>query len=145
MQSGVPPTIVAQLSGHKNVGSLSRYTTASLRQQRMMSDILQNSNKRQKLDNQNQAQAEISYPNPVSLTDIMPIPAQPTTPQIQRNPPLNDIIPMPMSQPAPPVARLSRPPVPYMPYLSNTHQLTSGIFYGTNIGSIGTVNINISK
>ena len=40
-QSGVPPTMIAQLSGHKNVQSLSHYATASYDQQCGMCNILQ--------------------------------------------------------------------------------------------------------
>ena len=41
-QKGVPPVMIAQLSGHKNTNSLSHYTTASEQQQREMCNILQN-------------------------------------------------------------------------------------------------------
>lgn len=40
-QAGVPPTMIAQLSGHKNVQSISNYACASLNQQRAMCNILQ--------------------------------------------------------------------------------------------------------
>ena len=40
LQSGVPPTIVAQLSGHKSIDSLSTYATASKIQQKAMYQIL---------------------------------------------------------------------------------------------------------
>ena len=41
VQAGVPPTIIQQLSGHKNVQSLNNYATASIEQQMGMSSILQ--------------------------------------------------------------------------------------------------------
>ena len=41
-QHGVPPVMIAQLTGHKNINSLSHYTVASEKQQRDMCDILQN-------------------------------------------------------------------------------------------------------
>jgi len=41
-QRGVPPVMIAQLSGHKNIDSLSHYTVASARQQQEMCRILQN-------------------------------------------------------------------------------------------------------
>ncbi len=40
-QKGVNPILIAQLSGHKNINSLSHYTTASMKQQHEMSAILQ--------------------------------------------------------------------------------------------------------
>ena len=40
LQSGVPPTNVAQLSGHKSIDSLSTYVTASNTQQKAMYKIL---------------------------------------------------------------------------------------------------------
>ena len=40
-QKGVNPILIAQLSGHKNINSLSHYTTASMKQQREMSELLQ--------------------------------------------------------------------------------------------------------
>lgn len=42
VRAGVAPILVAQLSGHKNVASLSYYATASEDQQRQMSALLQN-------------------------------------------------------------------------------------------------------
>lgn len=42
LQKNVPPTLIAQLSGHKNIQSLSNYAVASLDQQREMCQILQN-------------------------------------------------------------------------------------------------------
>ena len=41
IQAGVEPVLIAQLSGHKNIASLSTYVTASLEQQEGMSNILQ--------------------------------------------------------------------------------------------------------
>ena len=41
LQEGVSPNIIAQLSGHKNVGSLQNYSIASVAQQKNMSHILQ--------------------------------------------------------------------------------------------------------
>ncbi len=40
-QKGVNPILIAQLSGHKNINSLSRYTTTSFQQQRDMCGLLQ--------------------------------------------------------------------------------------------------------
>ena len=40
MQENVPPTIAAQLTGHKNLNSLNNYTTASVAQQKQMSNII---------------------------------------------------------------------------------------------------------
>uniref|UniRef100_A0A8W8N3W6 Tyr recombinase domain-containing protein n=1 Tax=Magallana gigas TaxID=29159 RepID=A0A8W8N3W6_MAGGI len=42
VHAGVPPTIIQQLSGHKNVNSINNYSTASNEQQRHMSSILTN-------------------------------------------------------------------------------------------------------
>ena len=41
LQEGVAPNIIAQLSGHKNLGSLQHYSVASTAQQKQMSNILQ--------------------------------------------------------------------------------------------------------
>ena len=41
LQERVPPNLIAQLSGHKNVASLQHYSVASFSQQREMSHILQ--------------------------------------------------------------------------------------------------------
>ena len=41
LQEGVAPNLIAQLSGHKNVGSLQHYSIASTSQQKSMSHILQ--------------------------------------------------------------------------------------------------------
>lgn len=41
VQDGVPVTVVTQLKGHKNIGSLLGYATAGLQQQKDVSDILQ--------------------------------------------------------------------------------------------------------
>ena len=41
VRAGVPLTVVAQLTGHKNIGSLLSYTTAGLEQQQDISNILQ--------------------------------------------------------------------------------------------------------
>ncbi len=43
LHAGVPPTLIQQLSGHKNVQSVNNYATASEIQQREMCKILQNS------------------------------------------------------------------------------------------------------
>lgn len=43
LQNNVPPTLIAQLSGHKNVQSLANYCTASVDQQKDMCAILQGS------------------------------------------------------------------------------------------------------
>ena len=40
MQASVPPVIVAQLSGHKNIQSLAHYSTASTAQQKAMFNIV---------------------------------------------------------------------------------------------------------
>ena len=42
LHHGVPPTIIMQLSGHKNVGSINNYGVASIEQQRGMCLILSN-------------------------------------------------------------------------------------------------------
>lgn len=42
VHAGVPPTIIQQLSGHKNVNYINNYSTASNEQQRHMSSILTN-------------------------------------------------------------------------------------------------------
>ena len=42
LQAGVPPTLIQQMSGHKNVASISNYATASKKQQREMADIVAN-------------------------------------------------------------------------------------------------------
>ena len=42
LHAGVPPTLIQQLSGHKNVASISNYAVASKRQQREMGHILAN-------------------------------------------------------------------------------------------------------
>uniref|UniRef100_A0A8W8NP22 Tyr recombinase domain-containing protein n=1 Tax=Magallana gigas TaxID=29159 RepID=A0A8W8NP22_MAGGI len=42
VHAGVPPTIIKQKSGHKNVNSINNYNTASNEQQRHMSSILTN-------------------------------------------------------------------------------------------------------
>ena len=44
LQQGVAPNIIAQLSGHKNIGSLQHYSVASTEQQKHMSNILQGMN-----------------------------------------------------------------------------------------------------
>ena len=42
VHAGVPPTIIQQLSGHKNVNSINNYSTASNEQLRHMSSIFTN-------------------------------------------------------------------------------------------------------
>jgi hypothetical protein len=44
IHAGVPPTLVAQVSGPENVTSVMNYATANIEQHRFMSDILQSSN-----------------------------------------------------------------------------------------------------
>ena len=41
LHAGVPPTMIQQLSGHKNVQSVNNYATASRKQQQTMCNILQ--------------------------------------------------------------------------------------------------------
>ena len=139
MQAGVPPTIVAQFSGHKNIGSLNRYTTASLKQQRMMSDILQSCpNKRTKFVNKSTKNDENERPALQEISNMQPV----------QNPPSSNNQVAPLQNPPRALdfsASPDRPNVPLMSSISSMHQLTSSIFYGANIGSIGTVNINISK
>ena len=45
IHAGVPPNLVTQMSGHKNVNSLKNYATVSAKQQKAMSDILANPGK----------------------------------------------------------------------------------------------------
>ena len=42
MHAGVPPTLIQQVTGHKNVASISNYAIASKSQQKAMQDILAN-------------------------------------------------------------------------------------------------------
>ena len=42
LQAGVPPTVIQHISGHKNVGSISHYATASKAQVKCMNEILLN-------------------------------------------------------------------------------------------------------
>lgn len=42
LQAGVAPTLIQQMSGHKNVASISNYASASKKQQREMDDIVAN-------------------------------------------------------------------------------------------------------
>ena len=42
IQTGIPPLLVQQLSGHKNMQSLNNYSSASKEQQKQMCSILQN-------------------------------------------------------------------------------------------------------
>ena len=53
MQAGVPPTMIMQLSGHKNVQSINNYAKASKDQQQAMCNILQNPTKRVTSENFN--------------------------------------------------------------------------------------------
>ena len=45
LHAGFAPTLIQQMSGHKNVDSLKNYAIASSKQQKMMSDILANPEK----------------------------------------------------------------------------------------------------
>jgi hypothetical protein len=45
VHAGIPPTLVQQHSGHKNLASINTYSTASLEQQKGMSDLLSNFSK----------------------------------------------------------------------------------------------------
>ena len=81
-QRGVPPTMIAQLSGHKNVSSLNHYAVASLQQQQQMCNMLQNplQNRRNFM---NEAVTEPMTPvlaatpvAPVAPTLLQPAPAE---------------------------------------------------------------------
>ena len=73
LQEGVAPNIIAQLSGHKNIGSLQHYSIASTSQQKDMSNILQGIKKPKQTPS-----CTISRPIPPS--DQPSTPATPTTP-----------------------------------------------------------------
>ncbi|XP_061180197.1 zinc finger MYM-type protein 3-like [Saccostrea echinata] len=45
VHAGIPPTLVQQHSGHKNIASINNYSTASINQQKGMSDLLSNFSK----------------------------------------------------------------------------------------------------
>ena len=141
MQAGVPPTIVAQLSGHKNVGSLSRYTTASLQQQRMMSEILQKKRKfvnksTKSVENKRQALNNISN---------FPVASSSHSPLVDSNA-LAEMSPANLRAPSRPTNAVQNHPTDPISFQSlTTHQLSTGMFYGATIGSIGTININITK
>lgn len=49
IHAGIHPTVVAQLSGHKNVASLNSYACASVQQQKQMSALLQSDRNKQNI------------------------------------------------------------------------------------------------
>lgn len=62
-QANIPPVIIAQISGHKNVSSLVHYTEASEEQQRNMSHLLVNSGRQSNIPNSGR-QSNIAIENP---------------------------------------------------------------------------------
>jgi hypothetical protein len=74
LHAGVPPTLIQQLSGHKNVQSLNNYATASENQQRDMCKILQNPvNLPQQSRSSNApaiAQPQQAQPNPAMVDTV---------------------------------------------------------------------------
>ena len=74
LQAGVPPTLIQQISGHKNVSSLSNYATASREQVCEMNRILANpksmkSRTTSAVSLPVQPAATISYPEKVSFPE----------------------------------------------------------------------------
>ncbi len=73
LRAGVAPTLITQLSGHKNINSLSSYATASHNQQHAMCSILQGSNKT--------SSPHLSLPEPQPVPLLLPaLPAAPSNP-----------------------------------------------------------------
>ena len=122
MRAGVPPILVAQLTGHKNIASLSRYTTASLEQQQQMSSILQG--------------------NATNITgsSLQNYPAeQPTLPQ-----PVDTLALAASSQPSfdPPATRVQTHLVHSQSDTSLAMRHVSGIFSGATFTNIGSFHIH---
>ncbi|XP_062574710.1 uncharacterized protein LOC134236557 [Saccostrea cucullata] len=77
VHAGVPPTLIQQLFGHKNVNSINNYSTASSDQQRHMSSILTNYSSLSENVYPEQQATESSIPSPdcssLPLAPIMSI------------------------------------------------------------------------
>ena len=139
VRAGIPLTVVAQLTGHKNIGSLLRYTTASKNQQKEMCEILQGKRKLDSLQNQ---------------PEVVPVPKKkPFIAQNNRLIPATRVKTMPKNPSSTQVFPPSTLPNPNTNALNfNLAQMNhegsyipAGLFQGANIGSIGTVNIHMNK
>ena len=71
LHSGIAPTTIQQLSGHKNVQSVNNYAKASLEMQEEMSDILSDNPSRQN-HHQQHVPTLIPAPRPVSAPTSLP-------------------------------------------------------------------------
>ena len=159
VRAGIPLTVIAQLTGHKNIGSLLGYTTASKGQQREMANILMNqgkrpapkssaTNKKRKISNEQEEYDD----NPQQENTPPPAVAHIPIPQRQPpNPPPEARVANPLCQPAQPQNPAARQPFEAVninattPMIQDNNDAMSYVRHllqGANIGNIGTLNIN---
>lgn len=132
MRAGVPLTIIAQLTGHKNIGSLLRYTTASNSQQQQMCSILQG--KRQSnSDSDGSVPSKILKALPASQSQI------PNENELVR-PNLTSVLPSAGTSTVSHIPQLNQ-----LSFHNDQSYLPSGLFHGAHIGTIGSIHINITK
>ena len=72
LHAGVPPTLITQVSGHKNVESIKNYAYASAKQQKAMANILANPGKVVSPITQNATFVPSFGNDPLPLTGEMP-------------------------------------------------------------------------
>ena len=143
LSSGISPTVVIQLTGHKNVNSLQNYIVADDKQQQTMSNVLTLGKKK--------AKALAVLEEAREIQEIMgnePIEAPPSNVKLDKPTTLT------VSLPAPPNPRpntsLSLPApsqlTPHVPQdISNlAHTIPSGMFSGAFIGGNVVVNVNMN-
>ena len=152
---GISPTVVIQLTGHKNVNSLQNYIVADDKQQQTMSNVLTLGKKKAKalavLEEAREIQeilgnepidappSNVKVDQPTTLTVSLPAPP---------NPMPNSSLSLPAPRPAPP--NPSRPNqsqlMPHIPQdISNlAHTIPSGMFSGAFIGGNVVVNVNMN-
>lgn len=61
LHSGVAPTVIQQLTGHRNVQSVNNYATASIEQQQQMSDILSDRPQTENFKKQTSKELALNY------------------------------------------------------------------------------------
>ena len=152
---GISPTVVIQLTGHKNVNSLQNYIVADDKQQQTMSYVLTMGKKKAKalavLEEAREMQ-EIIDNNAIEapprnvkvdqpLTVSLPAPPNP-------RPMPNTSLSLPAPRPAPPNPSRPNPSqlTPHVPQeISNLAQtIPSGMFSGAFIGGNVVVNVNMN-
>ena len=147
VRSGISLAVIAQLTGHRNLSSLLRYTTASKGQQKEMCEILQGKRPSEKNDTQSVPQ-KLMRP----LNSSQPQPSTSTGPEPELS--AAQLIPVPGNSSANQLTAVSPCIEPlgnvslnllHQMQISNGTYLPSGQFFGATIGSIGTININITK